>query len=787
MSKNFRFFFMILLLSNTISAQQLVQVRGKVSDIDGLSMPNATIRVLNTNSSVLADSAGRFVLSLAPGRYTVQTTATGYADQSRDIDAIRDMDLSVFLQKSVSQLDAVVVTAQKREENLQLVPVSITAIPSRKVREYRLWSNQQIRGIVPTLYSSNPGDNRNVTSIRGVTSTSYDPAVATYIDGVNQFNLDTYIAELIDVERIEILRGPQATLYGRNAMGGVINIITKQPTNETAGFAEASVGNYGQQRYSAGVRTAIIDDKLFAGVSALYNKRDGFYFNNFNNTSFDKQHSTTGNYYLKYLAGNSWSFTWNLKHHHNRNNGPFTLINGVDQAFEAPFQINQNATTTMIDNVFNTSFSVAHTGSKLNFSSQTAYQSNHRYYRDPIDGDFSPLDAITIINNYGKQWNNVKVLTQEFRLSSPAANSGPLTWTAGSYFFYLDNPVKQATRFGENADLLGIPDKNFSIINTTKAKGFGASAFGQAEYRLTSKLSFIAGLRYDYERKRQSVLGEYQRDPNPDPLFETQPDTSATAGFHAWSPKAGLTYAISQNSRAYFTYSRGYRAGGFTPLGSDASQPPLYPFDPEYSNNFEIGWKNMFLNNRLRTNITVFYVAVRDAQVPTLVLPDAITITRNAGQLESRGVELEFAATVIPGLELDYSFGYTDAEYKTLNVSRGGGTVDLSGKKQIFTPNLTSGLAAQYSLMLDERRNTRLIFRGEWFYFGRQYFDLDNNIGQGSYNILNARAGLAIQNMELMFWGRNLADTRYIDFAYDFGAVHLADPKTYGVTISVRF
>ncbi len=173
-----------------------------------------------------------------------------------------------------------VVTAQKNEETLQNIPISITAISAKQVEQYRLWNNKELTAIVPNLYSNNPGDERNVTSIRGIVTTSYDPAVATYVDGVNQFGLDTYIASLNDIERIEVLRGPQGTLYGRNAMGGVINIITKQPTNATNGFAELNIGNYGLWRLSAGIRAALIKNKLFFGASGVFNTRNGFYTNN---------------------------------------------------------------------------------------------------------------------------------------------------------------------------------------------------------------------------------------------------------------------------------------------------------------------------------------------------------------------------------------------------------------------------------------------------------------------------------------------------------------------------
>src|SRR6185437_3472482 len=213
----------------------------------------------------ITDAYGNYNLqNVSPGKYTVVVSAIGYAYQNKDVmvkssGAVLDFQLH----NSLVRLDEVVVTAEKKEELLQKIPVSITALSAKQVQEYQLWNSKDLTAIIPNLNSNNSGDERNVTSIRGIVTTSYDPAVATYIDGVNQFSLDTYISNLFDVERIEVLRGPQGTLYGRNAMGGVINIITKQPTNTTRGFAELNIGNYGQQRYAFGFRTPLIKNKLF--------------------------------------------------------------------------------------------------------------------------------------------------------------------------------------------------------------------------------------------------------------------------------------------------------------------------------------------------------------------------------------------------------------------------------------------------------------------------------------------------------------------------------------------
>jgi iron complex outermembrane receptor protein len=764
-------------------SQQLVTIHGNIKDESSAPVSYASVYLLNSNFFAISDTSGSFMIRNIPeGNYTIVVSAVGYATINETIQITQGKtSFDLQLTDASKQLDEVIVTAEKKEENVQAIPSSISALNAKNINDYRLWNSKDLTAIVPNLYSANPGDGRNITSVRGITSSSYDPAVTTYIDGVNQFTLDTYVPQLFDVERIEVLRGPQGTLYGRNAMGGVVNIITKQPTDKTSGFLEINAGNYGERRYTGAIRTPVIRDKLFFGASFLYEGLDGYYMNEYDDSKFDKQHGIGGNYYLKYLVNDRWSVTFNVKHLANRNYGSFSLSPDKDAAFADPFKVNQNAVAKLVDNTFNTSLTANYTGPHFNFSSQTSYQSNYRYYASPIDGDFSPADAITIINNYGNKWNNIKVVTEELRFTSPASSASRLKWTAGSYLFYQNVPNKQATHFGKDAALVGSPDSNYAVINTTKARSAGAALYAQSEYAITKKISFIFGARYDYQHSKEDVLGEYQPDASPVPVFETQPDTSADVSYSAFSPKLSVSYHPLISTNLFATYSRGYRTGGLTQLGADPSQPPLYAYKPEYSNNFELGIKNTFLEKRARANISFFYTTITDAQVPTLVLPAAITITKNAGSLTSKGMDAEVTATVLKGLEATYNFGYTDAKYTKLKLSQNGSETDLSGNRQIFTPDITSLLALQYSISLIPNK-LQLIIRGEWTYLGKQYFDLANSIRQSPYNLLNARLGLKIKYAELYFWERNIGNIKYIAYGYDFGAVHLGNPKIFGFT-----
>jgi len=204
--------FLVCLITAAVQAQTTVS--GKITDQNAGPLRAVTVHLLNTSISVISDKEGNFrIADLRPGNYIIELSAIGYASLVREITVDKNnTPLLISMQNSMLQLDAVTVTAEKREELLQRIPASVTVLNAKQVQDFNMWDIKQLTAIVPNLYSGNSGDMRNVTSIRGITTTSYDPAVATYIDGVNQFSLDTYIAQLFDVERIEILRSLGADL-----------------------------------------------------------------------------------------------------------------------------------------------------------------------------------------------------------------------------------------------------------------------------------------------------------------------------------------------------------------------------------------------------------------------------------------------------------------------------------------------------------------------------------------------------------------------------------------------
>ncbi len=766
------------------NAQNDYQVVFNLRSSQNINLSGIDVTILNFEKLPSESKTGFIRFTGVPkGKYQALISGEGIASKMISFSVENNIDLNIDLQPNYTNLGDITVSANKRDINLLAVPGSITSIQSKQIRDMRIWEMSDLSGIAPNFYMANSGDNRNVTSIRGITTTSYEQAVVTYIDGVAQFNLDTYIPQLQNIDRIEIIRGAQGTLYGRNAMGGIINITTKKPVNKTSGYLDLQLGNYGQQRYAGGFNSPIIKDKMFFSLAVLHDKKDGFYTNTLFDEKYDKQTQTMFDAQLRYYFKNNWSILASHKQYFGKNNGAFPLVTDLTELFEKPYELAQNQLAQMNDKSSNSSISLKHKGKVFDLTFQSAYQRNYRYYDKTLDADFSPADIVGIYNNYGNKFNTVGILSNELRLQSNTSNqNNKFDWTAGLFHFIQKNPGRQATVFGNDAGFIGVPDVNFALISNNTSKNSGIAAYANLGYKISKQFTVTGGLRIDNERRAMTASSEYEKQPSR-PIFTFQPQTAKT-NYAAFSPKLGIQYQPNENNQIYLTYARGFRSGGLSNISSDPSERPLSPYLPEYSNMFELGTKGINQKQTIRYAASLFYNAVTNIQTPRLILPDAVTITENAGKLRSFGVEVELNAQLTKGFTVQYSGGLTNAKYLKLDDVNDGNQIDLSGNKQVFTPSSNNLIGLQYQCRIGKNDFS---IRTDYVHTGTQYFDLANKIKQDAYGLLNMRTSLRMKSLEISVWARNIGGTKYIDYAYDFGAAHLGRPRTIGVGLGYRF
>lgn len=706
------------------------------------------------------------------------------------------------------KLEEVIVTANKREESIIKVNTSITSLSAKKLEDTRTWGLSGLSALVPNYNYQELGVSfQQIQAIRGIQVFSENPAISTYIDDVNNLDILANGFAFTDIERIEVLRGPQGTLYGRNAMGGVINIITKKPTNTTNGFAEASFGNLGLQRYSAGFKTPLIKDKLFFGLNGLYQTQDGFLKNDITGTTSTDtklngktvggEQNLYGNLYLKWLASKRFHLTLNLKGQQDKSDNSGFMVSQISDtyAFANPDKINLARIAQHERNILNTSLVAKYYADKFTLTSISALQT--------IGFGFKDLDFPGIYHSYydgkiGEQLPPQKVWSEELRINSNSDSK--FQYTAGVYAFSQKGYEPTTNTAYELSDgeaaFYGIPSGSF-LVSRNRSNNFGIAGFGEISYLLTNELKATVGLRYDYENREATFNGFGDAVLNNGVVTEIKPNTTAEGNYSALSPKFSLSYAVNKLSNVYATYTRGFRAGGI-----NASSLPTgvkQTFDPEYSNNYEIGYKSFLLDKKLSIGASAFLIQWKDIQFFNLVAPGTYA-RENVGDAQSAGLELEISAIPAKGLQIDGSFGFNPTEYKGFDLKRlnfGTGvetTTAIGGNRLSNAPSHTIFLGAQYEYAINN--NLKAIIRGELRNLGKQYTDIQNQIEQPSYTLINSRIGLNYDKYSLFFWGQNLNNERYLaygnpDSSPEFGArnraVRMAQPRTFGVTLSAKF
>jgi len=703
----------------------------------------------------------------------------------------------------LNKLEDVIVTANKREESIIKVNTSITSLSSKKIEDTRTWGLSGLSALVPNYNYQELGVSfQQIQAIRGIQVFSENPAVSTYIDDVNNIDILANGFAFTDIERIEVLRGPQGTLYGRNAMGGVVNIITKKPTNKTSAFGELSFGNLGLQRYSTGYKTPIIKDKLFFGMNGLYQTQEGFLKNDITGTSSTDtklngkavggEQNFYGNIYLKWLPTSRFNVTLNVKGQKDKSdNSGFMVSQSSDTyAFENPDRINLARIAKHERNILNTSLVAKYLGNNYTLTSISALQT--------ISFGFQDLDFPGIYHSYyngkiGELLPPQKVWSEEFRINSNS--EGKLQYTAGVYWFAQKGyePTTNTAYELSNAEatMFGLPSGAF-LINRNRSNNSGIAGFGELSYLLTPKLKATFGLRYDHEKREAIFNGFGDAMLLNGVVTDIKPNITANGTYSAVSPKLSLSYAINDLSNIYASFTRGFRAGGI-----NASSLPAgvrQTFNPEFSNNYELGYKAFLLDKKLNVGASAFLIQWKDLQFYNLVAP--FTYAReNVGDAQSAGFELEITAIPAKGLQLDGSFGYNPTEYKGFNLKRvnfGTGvetTTAIGGNSLSNAPSHTIFLGAQYEYTIATK--LKAVVRGEVRNIGSYYTDIQNKIEQPTYTVINSRIGLTYDKYSLFFWGQNLNNERYLAFGNpdsSFGrSVRTAAPRTVGVTLSAKF
>ena len=683
-------------------------------------------------------------------------------------------------------LEEIVVTARKRSENAQTIPISLTALGEQALTRSGIERFEDVVQFVPNMSITGGLGTalQGEIGIRGISTLvrviGVETGLGFYVDGIYTGRPETFSTELVDVERVEVLRGPQGTLFGRNTIAGAINIITKTPGDEVTGKLEAEYGNYNLFRLKGVISGPLIEERLYGEIAATYASRDGTYKHISGGRDLDDIDSTTFRAKLRATPSDSLEIILAGDGMFDRNHPNFTQV--LELALPVPvtttpFTTNRNRENKLNKDIWGLSATINY---DAGFGTVTAISSYRKSkFTAFLDEDGNQIDL------FNSEWTDrVDIFTQEVRLAGRLGER--LDYVAGIY--YLNQKADTFRPFMTGADFPIPVLANFPITQVGSVDTESIAGFAHLTYQLADRLSLAAGLRYTHEKK-DAVYNQTGA-----PIV---PDIATTEGFsdNALSPSATLSYNVTDDVLTYASFSRGFKSGGFnTDFVPDASSIMV---KPEFASSYEVGLKSDLFDRRLRLNFAAFYTDYTNLQVsqidPAIV---GVRLT-NAGQAKIKGLEVEMTARPAAGLDLNASLGYIDATYKTYpNCAANpatGGLLDCSGNRIKSVPKWTAALAAQYRYPIQNLGD--FVVRGEWTYHSSQFFDTLNTarLRGGSASLLNGRIGLSTERWELFIWGKNLTNNLYAAFMDDRSAILVpltvayGAPRTYGVTATAHF
>lgn len=702
--------------------------------------------------------------------------------------------VSTGVQAQDFAIEEVIVTAQKRAESLQDVPIAISAFNQDMLKEAGINGIDNVAQFTPGFSLTSYNKSSPQPYIRGIGTNSSgagdDASVAMFIDDVYISRAGAYDSNLFDLERVEVLRGPQGTLYGKNVVGGAINITTRKPNTENF---EASVrvdaGNFDKRSLQAFV-SGPLSDTLAAKASYSNSQRDGFVTNTVTNNTLRDEDSQAGRFGLLWDASDELSVSWNADASKVRESGVGRVLIGeplLGMPALGPSLGKRDKTETTNDgftnrDIWGTSVKVEWEQDYGTWTSVTAYRTSDYDFQDDL---VPALDLLTGANlNYFTNYTEEreKQISQELRLASNSDSA--LEWTVGLYYFKDEIDRLETWDTSLVGTLLGVGISRGQVdgSNETDSK----AAFAQLSYNLDD-WRFTVGGRYTRETKDATLVGAGFE---PIYLGLTAPfSAQASKSWSNFSGKFSIDYTGMENALVYFSMGEGFKSGAFNSIAGTKAKAEE-ALNPELATQMELGIKSQWFDNRLRVNAVAFDIVYEDLQVFHAVGLDVFV--ENAGEANSRGVELEIIALPVENLELSGSYSYLDARYDTFIT----GGVDNSGNQLTRAPKNSYTLSASYHLAAASFGDFN--FRVDYINQGLMHMSVSNSdiaILEG-YELFNARIELLAKedDWEVAVWGKNLADKEYSIHSADLSNLGSAtrsdiqgDPRTFGVSFTYNF
>ncbi len=723
-------------------------------------------------------------------------------------------------------IEEILVTAQKRQERLLDIPIAISVIDKESLQQRQSNTLTDIARQVPGLQISSPnGSVLPIFSIRGVSMSDYNvnqaSPVGVYLDEMYLSSNYSHGLALFDLERIEVLRGPQGTLYGKNTTGGAINLISRTPGFQTDGYLRLSLGNYNQRSLDAAYESPLVDDLLAARIALHYEKSDGYAENHYpGEDDLSNTDTLAARLTLKYQPSDSFDATLRLNFGHSDPNtqaivavptdpGGLDRLSSTLALFSQPFyqrpdsynyhDTNSNKVDHTRTVTKGAALTLHKTFSNLQLTSVTGYYNGD--YDHLADSDGTPQELLE------SDWRgDIRQWHQDLRLIN--LDDGPLQYTLGLYLANEQHEIHNHWHMfhGLEPVLPGFSaSTGFSLDQRYQQERDSYAGYGQIEYSVSENWTLTGGLRFSKDKNRQFDVHSYIADyndipmagliPTANPYDPTARQPSQTIVDREWTGTLKLDYNLN-NNLLYASYSRGYRSGAFNGSAVWAASE-LTPVEPEFVDAFEVGAKGQLINKQLEYTASLFHYDYKNQQF--LKIEGVQQLMDSAPKARSRGLELALDGHIGNNLSIQTSLALLDTEYTDgPELTAGGASYDLTGNQLISAPEVSADLAIDYDFTW---READINFHLDLSYIGEQWFTAFNDdaghkdIGQSGYTLFNGRLNYSWgkKQYQLSLWGRNLTNKEYqvyaINLSDSFGYHYTIKgaPRTFGASLQVQF